>query len=409
MLVLDHLPTPSQRNIAMHITPSAERAVRDGHPWLFQNSLRKQSRDGKAGDLAVIFDKRDRFLAIGLYDPQSPIRVRVLHQGSSAKIDDAFFAEKIQQSYDKRAPIRASDTTGYRLIYGEGDGLSGLIIDCYANVLVIKIYTSAWFAHLKAIIEGLNVIFPDATLILRLSRLVQDDDTHGLVDGTVIQGDLSSPTVQFHEHGLTFQADIIEGHKTGFFFDQRDNRQRVRQLANGKTVLDVFSYNGGFSVNAAAGGATQVTSLDISSPALLDAVNNMDLNRHLPTVTDCQHETIVADAFEGLAELAQAGTTYDLVIVDPPTFASRQEQVAGAMIAYEKLVRLALDVLASSGTLVMASCSSRVPAEGFFALVHNTAIRAGRPLNEFARTQHALDHPITFPEGAYLKCLFATV
>ena len=176
-------------------------------------------------------------------------------------------------------------------------------------------------------------------------------------------------------------------------------------------MLDVFSYNGGFSVNAAAGGATSVLSLDISAAALESARENMQLNAHLPAVQQCQHEILAADAFDAMAQLAAQNRQFDMVIVDPPTFAGKQAQVAGAMKAYARLVELSLALLASGGTLVMASCSSRIPAADFFNLVHQTALAAGRPLQEIERTQHAIDHPVleTFPEGAYLKCLFSIV
>jgi len=409
MTVLDQLPEASNRNIAIHIKPAAERAVRDGHPWLFENSIRKQSKDGQPGDIAVIFDKKDRFLAVGLYDPASPIRAKILHHNSPAKVNRDFYRDKLSIAINLRQTILETDTNGYRVVYGEGDSLPGLIIDRYAEVLVMKIYTAAWFPHLRDIIACINELLPGKTIVLRLGRMAQDSETFGLGDGMVIQGNLTEQAVQFHENDLIFQADVIEGHKTGFFFDQRDNRFRVRQLSAGKRVLDVFSYNGGFSVNAAAGGAISVTSLDISAPALSDAKENMQLNQSNENVANCQHDTIIADAFEGLQHLAQSGKTFDMVIVDPPTFASSQQQVEGALNAYEKLVRLALDVLEPGGIFVMASCSSRVPADDFFALVHNTAIRAGRPLNEIERTQHAIDHPITFAEGAYLKCLFSSV
>ncbi|MGB7337829.1 MAG: class I SAM-dependent methyltransferase [Phototrophicaceae bacterium] len=409
MTILAHLPSPAQRNIALHVSPAAERAIREGHPWLYENSIREQSKAGNAGDLAIVFDKKDKFMAIGLYDPTSPIRVKILHQGTSVRVNTAFFYDTIKKALTLRQPIITSDTTGYRLIYGEGDSLPGLIIDRYADVLVIKLYSRAWFAHLIPIIDSLNQLLPDQTIVLRLSRLLQEHETYGLSDGMVIQGTLESPLVQFQENGLTFQADVIDGHKTGFFFDQRDNRYRVRGLSAGKRVLDIFSYNGGFSVNAAAGGASHVTSLDISAPALADAQKNMALNQQVDAVAQCTHETIAADVFEGLRNLASARKMYDLVIVDPPTFASSQDQIEGARNAYMRLVKAALAVLTEDGTLVMASCSSRIPADEFFSLVHNTAMRSGYPLREIARTQHALDHPVVFAEGAYLKCLFAEV
>lgn len=409
MHLLDHLPNPDKRNIAVYVKPAAERAIRDGHPWVFDNSIRETSKSGDAGDIAVLFDQKGRFMAAGMYDPASPIRVRLFIHGDTGKIGYEMFKQRLEAALLRRAPLADAKTTGYRLVYGEGDYLPGLIIDHYAETLVLKIYTSAWFAHLRELVQALNELLPDMRLVLRLSRYLQRENTYGLNDGQILQGLGIYDPIQFYENSLLFQADVIDGHKTGFFFDQRDNRQRVRNLAKGKHVLDVFSYNGGFSVSAAAGSAKSVTSLDISAPALHDAQANMTLNH--AKVSKCEHHTIQADAFDGLADLASKNKQYDLVIVDPPSFAKSQNDIDKALAAYTRLIQLALHVTAPEGKLMMASCSSRISSDAFYKVVHNTAIRAGRPLQELERSQHALDHPTreTFPEGEYLKALFATV
>jgi 23S rRNA (cytosine1962-C5)-methyltransferase len=214
--------------------------------------------------------------------------------------------------------------------------------------------------------------------------------------------------VPFTENGLRFEADVLRGQKTGFFFDQRDNRARVGKLAAGRRTLNVFAYSGGFSLYAAQGGAPEVLSLDASVPALAAAERNFALNRDLPAVAACRHTVLAADAFEALVELRGRGERFGLVIVDPPALAKRENEVERAVLAYARLTGLALGVLAPGGTLVMASCSSRVTAERFIATVNRAAQQAGRPLHEIERTGHALDHPVRFPEGGYLKCLFAT-
>ena len=212
----------------------------------------------------------------------------------------------------------------------------------------------------------------------------------------------------FSENGLRFEADVLRGQKTGFFFDQRDNRARAGSLAAGRRTLNVFAYTGGFSLYAARGGAPEVLSLDSSAPALAAAERNFDLNRSLPAVAACRHTLLAADAFAALADLRGRGRKFDLVIVDPPALAKRENEIQGAIEAYGRLTGLALGVLAPRGTLVMASCSSRVSTPDFFAAVSRAAVLAGRPLRETERTGHAIDHPVLFPEGAYLKCLFAT-
>jgi 23S rRNA (cytosine1962-C5)-methyltransferase len=405
-LDLSQLPRPSEKNIAIYVRSAAEKALHSGHPWIFESAIREQSREGQAGDLAIIFDHKKRFLAVGLYDPNSIIRVKILQHKISAKINQVFFHDKFQQASVIREPLLKTDTNGYRLVHGENDGLPNLIIDRYADVLVIKLYSAAWFAHLRDILAALENILPAKTIILRLSRAVQENETFGLHDGCVLKGELPDSKVQFRENGLTFSADVIHGHKTGFFFDQRDNRQHVGKLAQGKTVLDVFSYNGGFSVYAAAGGAKSVTSLDISEPALASARDNMLLNIDNPNVIKCEHETIAADAFESLKQLSEQGRKFDILIVDPPSFANSKNQIEGALRAYSRLTQLSIPLVAKGGILVIASCSSRVSANDFFKTI-TQATR--RPLQEIERTQHAIDHPIAFPEGAYLKCLFANV
>lgn len=404
----ERLPTPNDKRLALHVKPAAERALRKGHPWLFDEAIRKQNHEGAAGDLAVIFDKKRKFLAIGLYDPDSPIRVKVLQHRQQASIDDDWFVQRIQAAAAIRAPLVDSGTTGYRLVHGENDGLPGLIVDRYADTLVLKLYTRAWLPHLRAFIPALLQVQPCQNLVLRLSRNLQADATYNLNDGDVLGGDGLQMPITFTENGLTFAADVINGHKTGFFFDQRDNRALAGKLARGRNVLDVFAYVGAFSLYAARGGAASVLSLDVSEPALQAARHNFGLNQDDANVAQANHDIMVADAFEGLQTLHNAGRQFNMVIVDPPTFAKQEREVEAALASYRKLTQMALTVLAPSGVLVMASCSSRVSPDDFFATVNQAASDADRPLLEHRRTGHALDHPISFAEGAYLKCLFAS-
>ena len=406
MTQLEAIPPISPKNVAIRVTKRAEKQLRRGHPWLFDGGITEQSFDPQSGDVAVVFDQKRKFLSVGLFDPDSPIRVKLLASGKPTKINDEWFAERLQAAADVRMHLAETKTTGYRLVYGEGDFLPGLIIDKYDQTLVIKIYTAAWFPHLKAILAGLEAAIPAERWVLRLSRNVQAGETWGLKDGMMLKGELPTEPVPFTENRLNFAADVIHGHKTGFFFDHRDNRQRVGKLAKNKSVLDVFSYTGGFSLFAAAGGAKSVMSLDVSQPALEAAKANFALNHDLSSVANCRHETVAADAFKALEDLAKSGRTFDLVVVDPPSFAKSKDEVDGAVKAYDKLTKLALNVLAEQGLLVMASCSSRVAAELFFSTVIQAAEELERPLWEQFKSQHAADHPLRdeFPEGAYLKC-----
>lgn len=399
---------PAARRLALRVTPAAERAIRQGHPWLFDQSIQEQSTAGQPGDLAVIFDRKRRFLAIGLYDPDSPLRVRLLQHNHPATINRAWFQERLAAAAALRAPLLATDTTAYRLVHGENDHLPGLVVDRYHQTHVLRLDTPAWIPHFPDVLPALLAVAPAERLVLRLSRAIQPivAQRFGLQDGQIITGPPLDRPVRFRENGLTFEADLIEGQKTGFFLDQRENRAQVETLAPGRRVLNLFAYTGGFSLYAARGRATHIDSVDLSRPALAAAERNFAHNHTHPAVAAARHTTIAGDAFAVMADLAAQHRTYDLIIIDPPSFARNQAELPGALAAYRRLTRLSLTLLLPGGILVIASCSSRVPAPLFFDTIHQAARAANRPLHELARTHHPLDHPITFPEGAYLKCLY---
>jgi 23S rRNA (cytosine1962-C5)-methyltransferase len=411
------VPGGAGRRLAVRLHAGAERAVRQGHPWVFADGIRQQRHAGAAGDLAVIFDRSNRFLAIGLFDPQSPIRIRILHQGEPETIDDAWLAGRIRRAHELRLPLLAQDTTAFRVVHGENDGLPGLVADRYDETVVIKLYTAAWLPRLDAIRDGLVAVTSAQRVVLRLSRAVaRAGGAAGpggaggwLRDGHVLQGPPLTGPVMFRENGLTFEADLVRGQKTGFFLDQRENRARVETYAAGRSVLNVFAYTGGFSLYAARGGATDVTSLDVSAPALAAAERNFEHNRSHPAVSAARHRVIAGDAFDVLPELSRRGERFDVVILDPPSFAKASAEVERALASYARVARLGLDVLARDGLLVAASCSSRVNAPAFREVVEATVRQARRSLRVLQETGHPLDHPIGFPEGAYLKCIFARV
>jgi len=402
------VPAPEDRRVAVRVTPDALRHVRAGHPWIFDRSITSTSHDAPPGALAVVFDDRRRFAAIGLWDPTSPLRVRVLHAGDPRTVDEAFWSTRLAQAEARRHPlVQDGTTTGYRLVNGESDGLPGLIVDRYATTAVVKVYSAAWLPHLPTIVP-LLVAAADR-VVLRLSRAVADGDTHGLADGQVLVGPPPDGPVEFLEHGLAFAADVVHGQKTGHFLDQRDNRALVGSLASGRDVLDVFACTGGFSVHAAAGGARSVHTVDLSGPAIEAAVANMARNRHLPAVAGCEHTTEVGDAFRVLEGHAAADRRWDVVVIDPPSFAPRQDAVDRALKAYARLTALGLAVTRRGGLLVQSSCSSRIDAETFHRQLRDVARRSGHGLEEVARTTHPLDHPATFPEAWYLKMAFVRV
>ena len=415
MTIVESLPRPSPSRIALRVTPDAQRRIRAGHPWLYDGSIRSASRDGAPGDLAVVFDDDRRFVAVGLWDPASPIRLKVLHQGKPVQIDETWFRAALQRSFDVRRPLAetagtADATTAYRLVHGENDGLPGLVLDRYGDVVVVKLYTAAWIPHLPVLVPLIEGMVGAASVVLRVSRALQEQPLHGLSEGDTIAGDRVDEPMVFQEHGLMFEADVVRGQKTGHFLDQRDNRARIRDLSRGARVLDVFSCTGGFSVHAAAGGATAVHSVDTSPFAIAAARRNMERNADNRDVRACSHDATTGDAFAVMEQLARDRRRFDVVVIDPPSFAQNAASVDRALTSYARLTTLGLSLVERGGVLFQASCSSRVGEPDFARTVHRAAAVAGYDLDELARTGHPLDHPVhpdTFPEGRYLKAIVA--
>lgn len=401
----DTLATASRS--AMRLTRDALRQVRGGHPWIFDGSVRSIQPAGSPGDLAVIFDDRRRFAAIGLLDPTSPIRVRVLHRGRPTAIDRGWLRERLVAAADLRDRVQSPHTTGFRWVHGENDGLGGLVVDRYDDVVAVKVYTTAWFSHLPLVADLINELVTPRAIVLRLARNIRP--AGDLRDGATLWG--ASPTggVRFVEAGLRFEADVVAGPKTGWFCDQRDNRVRVRARAAGRRVLDVCCSGGGFSINAAAGGATLVHSVDIAPAALEATRTNFALNADRPNVAKCHHDTTVGDARHVMADLARSGAAFDLVIVDPPSFTAKAAQRDAALVAYAEHTRAALRLLDDGGTLVQASCSSHVTPVELLDTVRDAAVSVGATLVDPLLYGHADDHPIGFPEGRYLAAVFARV
>lgn len=417
---------PGPSRIAVRVTKDALRQIRAGHPWVYDGSITRlkpaaglTEEQLRPGDLAVVFDERRRFAAIGLYDPTSPIRIRILHRGAPRAIDGEFFSERILEAARPRLEaFDESRTNGYRVVHGENDGLPGLVVDRYSDCVVVKIYTPAWIPHLDHVVQGIREFAKSLpaglrSVVLRTSRSV--DARH--LDEAVRPGPSNGPLyghpvegpVVFRENGLRFEADVVHGHKTGFFLDQRDNRRMVRGIAAGRDVLDVFSFTGGFSVSAAAGGAARVHSVDVNPLAIGATLRNMSLNDRIRNVRRCEHTVTTGDAYETLAGLVRDHRRYDLVVVDPPAFASRRSQVPGALRAYGELTGLACRLVRHGGQIFQASCSAPVTPIDFQQTVIEAAHEAGRELSAITETGQPLDHPVGFAQGRYLKGILATV
>ncbi|WP_034387780.1 23S rRNA (cytosine(2499)-C(5))-methyltransferase [Deinococcus sp. YIM 77859] len=390
---------PARPRLRLRVTAAAEAQLRGGHPWLYASSVREQNREGEAGELAVVYDRRDRFLAIGLYDPTSPLRLRVLHVGLPVTVDKAWWRARRDTALLRRAALFGPETDGYRLLNGESDGFPGAVVDRYAQTLVLKLYTAAWFPQLPLLLALLAERFPGFRVVLRLSRNIASlAGEAGLHDGQTLVGDEPDGPVLFRESGIRFEADVVRGQKTGFFLDQRENRRRVEGLSRGRRVLNAFSFSGGFSLYAARGGAREVVSLDLSAHALASAARNFALNPGL----SAPHETVQADAFTWLS---QTRREFDLIVLDPPSLARREVERAGALRAYGRLAADGLRRLAPGGVLVSASCSAHVSAQEFFEAVRGAARRSGRKWRELRTSRHAPDHHASFPEAEYLKAI----
>jgi 23S rRNA (cytosine1962-C5)-methyltransferase len=391
--------------LRLRISPAAQTALRKGHPWLYSDAIREQNREGKLGELAVIYDRNDRFLAVGLFEPESPIRVRLLHSGKPVAINDAWWKGRFLAATEKRAGLFDSLTNGFRWINGESDGWPGLVLDRFNTTLVLKIYTGIWLSRLPEVVRLIVTQLQPERIVLRFSRNLQAlaSGQFALSDGQVIYGPSVTGPVVFQETGLSFEADVLRGQKTGFFLDQRENRKYVESLAAGREVLNAFSFSGGFSLYAARGGAVSVCDLDISRHALESSQRNFNLNQKDPRVAGCRHEFVQADAFEWLRQ--QREHQFDLVVLDPPSLAKREAEREGALGAYGALATAGVERLKNDGILLACSCSAHVRTEEFYSVIRRAAQKSGRACSELRTVGHAPDHPATFAEAEYLKAI----
>lgn len=389
------------KRIAVKLQSKSEAILKKGHPWIFSESIAKAPEEAQTGDVAVIFSQRDnKVIGVGLYDAESPIRIKILQANKALQVNSEFFDLRIQNALTKRKEHIHARTNAYRLVYGEADGLPGIIIDTYDGVVVLKLYSGIWLPFLDQINAALVSNVAIKCIVLRLSRNVSKNHPE-LADGTTLYGTLENPLVIFKEFDVLFQAHVINGHKTGYFLDHRANRHRVGTIAQNKNVLDVFSYAGGFSVHALVGGAESVTSVDISAQALEVAKENASLNTFKGT-----HQIVQGDAFEVLQQMVVDGLQFDLVVIDPPSFAKQKSEVDRALKQYQKLAQLGVQLTKKGGVLVLASCSSRIDVPAFEQAHQRGFKKVGIPAKKLLLTQHDWDHIATIPELAYLKTIY---
>jgi 23S rRNA (cytosine1962-C5)-methyltransferase len=380
-----------------------EKSLKRRHPWLFSGAIEKVVGRPGVGDTVEIRDSSAKPLGRAAYSPKSQIRARIWTFNPEEEVDVGFFRARIERALALREALPARrHTNALRLIYGESDGLPGLIVDRYADVLVAQFLAAGVERWRDPILDLLSELTACEAIFERSDAEVRKLEALPPRVGFA-RGNRNASRCPIVEYGLNFRVDVEQGQKTGFFLDQRENRQRVRELAVGREVLDGFCYTGGFSIAALAGGAKRVTAIESSAPALDVARDNLAAN----PLDQGKIDFVQGDVFTQLRTLRDRGARFNMVILDPPKFAPTAAQVRNAARAYKDINLLAFKLLAPGGLLVTFSCSGGVSAELFQSIVAGAALDAGTDAKIIERFGAAADHPIAleFPEGEYLKGL----
>lgn len=372
-----------------------ERSVTNRHPWVFSGSAKELPKGASEGEIIAICDNKDVQMGLAWYSPNKTIVGRIFEFGENVRVDEKFWRKKLKAALDYRQnSLYLENTSGYRLVHAEGDGLPGVIIDLYGDAASLQLRRPGTSSILPVILEFLK----SELNIWRVFVRYNDES-----DGEWVLGE--SGPAEFWEYGLKFTADIESGQKTGFFLDQRDNRLKLVDFAADRTVLNAFSYTGGFSVYALAGEAKHVVSLDVSAPALELAKQHVEMNFE----GDTRHEIIQADCFQYLRDMPQ--DHYDLIILDPPAFTKHQSTVDKATRGYKDINMKAIQKIKSGGLLFTYSCSQHISTDLFRKIVFGAAADVGRSVRIMSMMSQAPDHPINIyhPEGEYLKGLMLYV
>ena len=386
------------------LKPGREKSLKRRHPWVFSGAVARVQGSPETGETVEIRSAASEFLGIAAYSPKSQIVARVWDWGERA-IDRGFFTGRIAQAVaQRRALLDGAATDAVRLVHGESDGLPGVIADRYGDTVVLQL-TSAGAERWR---DEIADTLMETTGVARVWE--RSDAEVRALEGlspvvNALRGEPEPTRIKVSEHGLKFEVDLEHGHKTGFYLDQRDNRQRVRALARERDVLDGFCYSGGFALNALVGGAKSVTAVDSSADALGLARGNAELNRL------AQVEWMEGDVFQLLRKFRDGGRQFDLIVLDPPKFAPTAAHAAKAARAYKDINLLAFKLLRPGGLLVTFSCSGGVSADLFQKIVAGAALDAGVDTQIIERRAAGADHPVAlnFPEGDYLKGLVCRV
>jgi len=389
------------------LKPQRARPFFGRHPWVLDSAVATVDGTPDEGDVVDLATHDGRFIARGLWNPRSRIRVRLYAFDAATRLDAPFWERRIAAAVALRKHLGLDDRTGAaRIVNSEGDDLSGLIVDRYGDYLAVQVTALAIATRLEMICDALMAeLSPRGILLRGAERGLSKLEGLALPD-RLIRGAAPEGPIFIHEHGAKFGVDLAEGQKTGYYLDQRDNRQAAARHARGRRVLDMFCYSGGFAVACAvAGGARSVLAVDASAKAVALARANAELNGAANVAVE------EADAFEKLDALAAAGERFGMIVLDPPKFARSRAAVDDALRAYHRINRLAVGLLEPGGVLVTCSCSGSVTRDDFHHMLAGVAQRAGRPIQILESRGAAADHPVSASclEGEYLTCVIAHV
>ncbi|MCA3903154.1 class I SAM-dependent methyltransferase [Vibrio vulnificus] len=387
---------------AIYLVKGREKSVVRRHPWIFSRGIDRVEGNPQLGETVDVYGHDGKWLAKAAYSPESQIRARVW-SFEKQDINKAFFVKRIQDAQLLREDVIERDgLTGYRLIAAESDGMPSVTIDRYQNFFVCQLLSAGAEHQKQNIVDALIEVFPDCNVYERSDVSVRKKE--GLQETTgVLHGEMPPKSVVIEENGVKISVDIVGGHKTGFYLDQRDSRQQAMKYVKDKEVLNCFSYTGGFGLYALKGGAKRVINADVSQPALDTAKFNAELNAF--DISKKRAVFLNADVFKLLREYRDQGTKFDVVIMDPPKFAESKAQLNGACRGYKDINMLAMQILNPGGTLLTYSCSGLMDQVLFQKIIADAAVDAGRSVKFVERFEQAADHPTdtAYPEGFYLK------
>ncbi|MDX2480503.1 MAG: class I SAM-dependent rRNA methyltransferase [Desulfuromusa sp.] len=374
-----------------------------GHPWVIADRYTKQWPPGKAGDLIALVDDKQNYLATALYDPKDRIVARIIDQ-ERIQLTEGWLEKKLIQAKRLRQHAQLKETDAFRWLNGEGDGLPGVTVDCYANYLMLQLYTTAWDTYLEPLTAALQKVFQPRGIY----RKLRPQETRALeakestkVYSRLIAGTSAPVPLPVKENGLNYLVDLHEGLNTGLFPDQRRNRQELMSRVAGKRVLNLFAFTGAFSVAAAAAGAKKVTSVDVSAKYLEIARENFSVNRINPK----RHEFIASDVFAELARMQTQQRRFDIILFDPPSFSTTSKSRFSTHGGTSKLVTATLPLLEPGGLLISSSNHQKVSMDDYMKELRRGALQSGDELKTIFTSGQPEDFPcsVSFPEGRYLK------